>query len=502
MKKKLIYLKNVFFGKTLRIMKISIFLFFVCVFQVFAANNYAQSKKLTLTMENTTIVEALQAIEDQSEFKFFYNNQLVEVEQLVSVNANKDNIWDVLDQVLPESGITYHVVGKQIALFSNSNVSGETFIQQPESISGKVIDDTGIPLQGVSIFVKGTTIGTITDVSGEFHLKGVSSESVLVFSFIGMKTLEIPVGDQTSIDIVMEQDAIGIEEVVTVGYATQRKVNLTGSISTVKFDEEIENRPITNASQALGGNVTGVWVSQNSGKPGDDGAQIRVRGWGTMNNSNPLIIVDGVEGSFDQLNPSDIESISVLKDAASAAIYGSKAANGVILVTTKMGKRNEKMQINLSSYVGVQALGRRYDLITNSAEHMEMTNQALANEGSSPLFPDYLITEFKNGGDKFKYPNTDWFKELFTPAIIHEHNISIRGGSESISSFLSFNYLSQDGMVPSTKSERYGIRANLESNVTDWLIVGGRFNYIIKVSHLLSMHINSSVCNLTPCAIC
>ncbi|MCL4481341.1 MAG: TonB-dependent receptor, partial [Bacteroidetes bacterium] len=306
--------------------------------------------------------------------------------------------------------------------------------------------------------------------------------ATLVFSFVGMKSQEVAINGKTTVNIAMEEESIGLEEVVAVGYGVQKKVNLTGSISTVKFDNELTNRPITNGTQALGGKVTGVWVSQNSGKPGSDGAQLRIRGWGTMNNSNPLVIIDGVEGSFDQLTPNDIESMSVLKDAASAAIYGSKAANGVILITTKQGKNNEKMEINLSSYFGVQTLGRRYDVIDNSAEHMKLSNVALVNGGSSPAFPTSLISAFENGNDPYKYPNTNWFKVLFKPANIQEHNVSIRGGAAQTSSFLSFNYLDQDGMVPNTKSNRYGIRANLESNINKWLKVSGRINYSRRTS--------------------
>src|SRR5690625_495125 len=173
------------------------------------------------------------------------------------------------------------------------------------------------------------------------------------------------------------------------------------------------SRPITNATQALGGKATGVWVSQNSGKPGEDGAQLRVRGWGTMNNANPLVIIDGVEGDINQVNPNDIESISVLKDAASAAIYGSKAANGVVLVTTKQGSYSAAPTINISTYTGVQSLGRRFNLINNSAEMMEMLNTASRNVGGGDRFPEYVIDEFRNSNDKYKYPNTDWYKHLY-----------------------------------------------------------------------------------------
>uniref|UniRef100_UPI003F7083AF SusC/RagA family TonB-linked outer membrane protein n=1 Tax=Cyclobacterium plantarum TaxID=2716263 RepID=UPI003F7083AF len=289
------------------------------------------------------------------------------------------------------------------------------------------VDQNGQPIPGATVLVEGTNTGTATDIDGNFSIEAAEG-AVLLFSFIGYQSERITVANQTTLNITLIESQSSLNEVVVVGYGVQEKVNLTGAISTINFDDELTNRPLTNASQALGGTASGVWVSQNSGKPGSDGAQIRVRGWGTLNNSNPLIIVDGVEGSFDQLNPNDIENISVLKDAASAAIYGSKAANGVVLITTRMGKRNEQMQVNVNSYFGIQSLGRRYDVINNSAEHMELTNQALVNEGSAPLFSESLISEFRRGNDPYKYPNTDWFKVLFNTANIQEHNVSIRGG--------------------------------------------------------------------------
>ncbi|MEX2592852.1 MAG: TonB-dependent receptor [Anditalea sp.] len=336
-------------------------------------------------------------------------------------------------------------------------------------------------MPGATVLLEGTSTGTATDLDGQFTIDAPEG-AVLLISFIGYQSQRITIANQSFLNITLMESQSSLNEVVVVGYGVQEKVNLTGAISTVNFDDELTNRPLTNASQALGGTASGVWVSQNSGKPGSDGAQIRVRGWGTLNNSNPLIIVDGVEGSFDQLNPSDIESISVLKDAASAAIFGSKAANGVVLVTTKMGKKNEKMQVNLNSYAGLQTLGRRYDLINNSADHMELSNQALLNEGASPLFSEGLISEFRNNEDPYKYPNTDWFKVIFKTAPIQEHNLSIRGGSGQTSSFLSFNYLNQEGMVPNTGTQRYGMRANIESQVNDWFKISARLGYIRRDS--------------------
>ncbi len=464
----------------LKIMKLTTLLFFVALLQV-SAISYAQTR-LSLKFEKETLESVFSKIEANSEFSIFYKNELIKDSKEITGDYQDASVNEILDQILKSVNLSYTIKGKLIMIVPKSETENENNSQQQKTVTGKITDSTGGGLPGVSVTVKGTTNGTITDAEGNYTLSKVSENSTLQFSFVGMKTQEFAVGSQTTINAVLIDETIGIEEVVAVGYGVQKKVNLTGSISSVKFGDELDNRPITNGTQALGGKVSGVWVSQNSGKPGSDGAQLRVRGWGTMNNSNPLVIIDGVEGSFEQLNPNDIESMSVLKDAASAAIYGSKAANGVILITTKQGKNNEKLEVNLSSYIGVQSLGRRYDLINNSAESMKLSNLALVNGGSSPVFPDNVISAFENGSDKYKYPNTDWFDELFKPALIQEHNVSIRGGSQQTSSFLSFNYLNQDGMVPNTNTERYGIRANLETKINSWLKVSGRLNYSRRVS--------------------
>jgi TonB-linked SusC/RagA family outer membrane protein len=467
--------------KMLLCMKLTLVISLVAVLQTWAAVSYSQTTTLSISLKNATVQTVLQQVEDQSEFYFLYSRSLIDVDRTVDVQLKDAKITDVLNTLFRGTDVAYKVDGRQIVL-SRKSESSAFDMQQQKTVTGKIIDSTGGGLPGVSVVVKGTTTGTITDLEGNYLLGNVPANATVVFSFVGMRSQEIVVGDKTTINVTLADETIGLEEVVAVGYGVQKKVNLTGSISSVKFGDELDNRPITNGTQALGGKVSGVWVSQNSGKPGSDGAQLRVRGWGTMNNSNPLVIIDGVEGSFEQLNPNDIESMSVLKDAASAAIYGSKAANGVILITTKQGKNNEKLEVNLSSYIGVQSLGRRYDLINNSAESMKLSNLALANGGSSPVFPDNVISAFENGTDKYKYPNTDWFDELFKPAIIQEHNVSIRGGSQQTSSFLSFNYLNQDGMVPNTNTERYGIRANLETKINSWLKVSGRLNYSRRVS--------------------
>jgi TonB-dependent starch-binding outer membrane protein SusC len=488
MKKKCIWHTEPFpcFTKTWKIMRLSVFFLFVIVAQSWALDSYSQVTRLSLDMKDARVIDVLGEIENKTEFFFLFNQKLLDVERRVDIEVRQRKIEDILNELFAGTNVNYLVMNRQIVLTTAQPGSEEfkqqTAGQQQGQVTGKVTDHTGAPLPGVTVVIKGTTTGTITGNNGSYSLSIVPPNATLVFSFMGMRTQEIVVGSQTEIDVTMIVDAVDIEEVVAVGYGIQKKINLTGSISTIKFDEKIDNRPITNASQALAGNATGVWVTQLSGRPGSDGAQIRIRGWGTLNNSDPLILIDGVQGAISQINPNDIETITVLKDAASSSIYGSRAANGVVLITLKSGNYKDEIRVNIGSYAGVQSLGRRYDLIDNSVEYMNMWNQALANRGGSKLFSDDLINEFKNGNDPYKYPNTNFFDEVFETATITEHNLSINGGSQKSKYFMSFNYLNQDGIIRKTDSERYGLTLNLESKIKDWLTVGGRLNGMKKVS--------------------
>ena len=471
--------------KILIIMRLTTLALIVFSLQI-SASIYSQQTRLSLDIRNRSIKEVLYQIERQSDFRFIYESGKINLDKKISVRAKDQAVETILNRLFQKENIDYEITENNLILINPTEDSTEetktgTLSQQKKNISGIVLDDYNEPIIGTNVIEKGTTNGVITDIDGNFSLD-VPENAILQISYIGYVSQEIAVKDKQVFRIMLKEDSQSLEEVVVVGYGTQKKVNLTGAVSSIKFGQELESRPITNASQALSGKIPGLWVSQNSGKPGEDGAQLRVRGWGTLNNTDPLVIIDGVEGDFNQINPNDIESITVLKDAASAAIYGSKAANGVILVTTKAGGQNEKTQINFNTYVGVQMLGRRFDQITNSAESMELINKALVNESASPLFTESMINDFRNGGDKYKYPNTDWFEELYENALIHEHNLSIRGGTQKSTAYLSFNYLGQDGMIPNTSSYRYSVRANIDFNVNSWLKVGGRFNYMRRVA--------------------
>jgi len=485
-------MKNIGFGifhefrkrpKKLLKMKLTVVLLLAGLLQV-SAISYSQVTRLSLNISGKQVAQVLREIEEKSEFRFFYQREQVDVERRVDIHVVDETIEVILAQLFPGDQITHKIYADKLILIAPAEVITENpqLVIQPNRITGTVTDESGAPLIGVTVSVKGTSHGTITNAEGKYSLSDIPDGATLVFSFVGMESREVPVDNQTTINTSLVRSLIDIDEVVVVGYGVQKKVNLTGSVSVVDFNEIMESRPITNASQALGGTTSGVWVTQSSGLPGGDGAQLRIRGWGTLNNSNPLILIDGIEGSFGQLNPNDIENISVLKDAASAAIYGSKAANGVVLITTKTGKTNDKMEVSLSVYNGIQSLGRRYDMITDGAEFMRLTNQGHINNGRPAFYHEELIEEWENATDKYKYPNTDWFKETFTNAPIQEYDLSIRGGTQKTASFISFNYLSQDGMLPNNRADRYGIRANTDMNVNSWFKLSSKINYTRKVA--------------------
>lgn len=370
---------------------------------------------------------------------------------------------------------------------SSDNSFPYPILQQQKTITGTIIDEAGTPIIGANVIVKGTTNGTITDPDGKFSLSNVPDNTTLTVSYIGYLEQSVPLQGRSVFNITLKEDTQNLEEVVVVGYGVQKKVNLTGAVSTVKYDQELENRPITDASQALQGKITGVWANQHTGNPGEDGATIRIRGYGSLGTSdkttdpNPLVLIDGIEGKISEVDPNSIESITVLKDAASAAIYGSRAANGVILIETKKGT-GEKITLTYNGYVGVQTLGRKMDVISNSADYMELWNEALTNTGGSPLFPDDVIQAFRTGTDPYKYPNTDFSREIFRNAFTTQHTLSANVGSQKSSTYISLSYLNNEGIMYQTSSERYSLNLNNETKINNWLTLGGRARMQRRIS--------------------
>lgn len=350
---------------------------------------------------------------------------------------------------------------------------------QPINISGKVTDNSGQPLPGATVVVKGTTNGTITGSDGNYSLSGIQGNATLVFSFVGMTTQEIDVAGRPVLNVSLADETIGIGEVVAVGYATQKKVNLTGSVVAVDMTDVVESRPITSLSSGLSGLAAGLYVNQGTGRPGNDGATLRIRGQGTLNNSNPLVIIDGAVGNMNDLNPQDVESISVLKDAASSAIYGSRAANGVILITTRKGKEGT-MRMNYSSYLSVVQPSNFIRTVTNYADYMELINEGYHNTdpNAAKKFTQATIDLWRanEGVDPLKYPNADWTEEVFQQNINQNHNISMSGGTDKIRFFGSFGYLDNPGVIEKSGYERYTARVNLDADVKPWLNLGMNVN--------------------------
>jgi TonB-linked SusC/RagA family outer membrane protein len=456
-----------FSKKTIRIMKLTLFLSFVAFFQLFASETYSQLTKLTLKLEDVKISDVLKDIESQSEFFFLYSPKLIDVERKVSIDAENETIKDILINLFDDK-VKFSVLDRQIVLLPDGQ-SDEAFLEfQQRSIMGTITDENGNPLTGVTVLVKGTANGTISDPAGKYTITNAPQDATLVFSFIGMTTQEIPSNGQTVINIVLKSEAIGLEEVVIVGFGTQKKVNLTGSVASVS-EAEFQSKPITQSSQALAGLISGVTVSQGSGRPGYDASTIIIRGMGTFSSAgnNPLVLVDGLASSLDDVDPNNIKSISVLKDAASAAIYGTRAANGVILIETKRGQKG-KLQISYDNYVGWQKATELPQFL-ESWEFAELKNEANANEGKAQVYTDEEIAKFKSGSDPDNYPNVPHLKNMLTSGSGFQtnHNLSFTGGDERNTYLFSLGYLRQDGIVAGNSYNKYNFLLNTDSKLRD-----------------------------------
>lgn len=346
--------------------------------------------------------------------------------------------------------------------------------QQAGICKGLVKDATGESVIGASVVVKGTTNGTITDFNGNFSLDGIKKGDVIVISYVGYQTQEIK-WNGSPLNVILKEDSKTLSEVVVVGYGTQKKANLSGSVAMVD-SKELENRPIQNVSSGLQGLMPGVAITGTNGAPGQDAGKIRVRGIGTLNEAGPYILVDGIEtGTLSAVDPNDIESISVLKDAASAAIYGSKAANGVVLITTKRGKTGQT-KISYSGYLSFQNATNMIERM-GSYEYASLLNQALEAEGMSKRFNDTELQKFKDGNDPL-YPDTDWYDLAYKTGVQHRHNVNINGGSENVKYMASLGYLNQTGILPNAGREQFNARTNLDMKINKRLSARMNLSFI------------------------
>ncbi|WP_308993320.1 SusC/RagA family TonB-linked outer membrane protein [Mariniflexile litorale] len=465
-------------------MKISLFLFIVTFFQLQAETSYSQKTKIDLNFKETSLFEIIKVIENKTEFKFFYSKNELDLDRKINIQVKQQLITKILNSLFTDGSINYKVIDKQIILTTNKQKketsANDVIIQDQIKITGTITDKEGIPLAGTNILEKGTANGVVTDFNGSYSINVSNKNAILVFFYLGMKTEEISVGNQLQIDVVLEEDLLGLGEVVVVGYGTQKKINLTGSVDNVS-GKVLTTRPQTNSSNLLQGRLTGVNVTQPGAEPGLDSPNIRIRGFGSYGASNdPLILIDGVSGSLNNLSPADIETVTVLKDASSAAIYGARAANGVILVTTKRGKKGAPV-INFSTNISIQSPTRLPDFITNSVEYMEMLNTASANDGKPIPYTQANIDAYRNApaGSK-EYPNFDALDYWFQNATVKNHNLSVAGGGESNTYNVSFGYLDQNSMIPGYKFTRYNGLINNDLELSKWVTLGTTINLTSK----------------------
>jgi len=446
-------------------MKLTFILILISCLQV-SANGYSQT--VTLNLKLVELKKALATIEKNSSYRFLYSERKIANNEKVNINVTNATISKVLDLLLDGTNLSYKELGNNLIVIVQKDEAVQDIL-----VKGKVTDKSnGQPLAGVSIQIKGSTAGTSTDANGNYALN-VPNNTTLVLSFVSYDKVEMPVNGQTEINITLQPSTAGLSDVVVVGYGTQKKVNLTGAVATIG-SKDLANRPVTSVSNALQGTMSGVTVTASaSGQPGGDQATIRIRGIGTLNNASPVVVIDGVittSNNLDNINPDDIASISVLKDAASAAIYGSRAANGVILVTTKLGKKGVT-QISYSGYVGKQKANGLPDFL-NSWQAATLYNQALINEGKTARWTEAEIQKFKDGSDSYNYPNTDWLGLFYKGSGIQQnHYLGLSGGTDKSQYAFSLGAFDQDGLVKKTNFKRYTSRLNLSSSITNSLKV-------------------------------
>ncbi len=417
--------------RTFRIMRISILLLLLSVMQVFATDAYSQKMILSLDLSNKKLVDVLDEIEDKSDFYFLYNEKLVDLDKVVSISVEDQKIDEILNQLFHESDVDYTITDRKIILSPSDLSENQT---QQSNVTGAITDSSGEPLIGVTVVVKGTTNGTITDFDGNYTLSNVPDDAVVVFSFIGMSTQEVAVAGKSVIDVVLEEEAIGLDEVVAVGYGVQRKSSLTGSISQVK-DEDVSNRTITSAEQALQGKTAGVQIVTTSGAPGST-PLIRVRGYSSNSDMSPLYVVDGIiVSSISNIEPNDIESMEVLKDASAAAIYGAQAGNGVVLITTKKGKSgaNDWGQISYDFQYSSQSVA--------STPNLMNANQYAEYMVEGGFFSQSTVDAYWNGET-----NTDWISAMFKRSMMQKHSLSFSNGNDKSSFYTSLSYLDNNGI--------------------------------------------------------
>lgn len=446
-------------SKMLNIMKVTTLLFFLTLMQV-SAISFSQNR-INLKFDKERLESVFNKIEANSEYSIFYKNDLIRDSKEVTGEYRDALVFDVLDQVLKYENLSYTVKGKLIMIVPRDAENGERSNQQQKEVSGKVTDSSGGGLPGVSVVIKGTTIGTITDMDGKYSLPKVPENGTLQFSFVGMRSQDVAVGGKATINVTLVEESIGIEEVVAVGYGTVKKSDLTGSVASVKSDE-IKAFASSNVMQSLSGRAPGVQVSQNTGAPGAS-VSVRIRGTNSIQGSNePLYVIDGFPFSGSNptvLSNNDIESIEILKDASATAIYGSRGANGVILITTKRGKVG-KTQVDFESSYGFQSLRKKLEMM-DATEYAKFYNEQATNDKIAPYFTQDQINSFGKG--------YNWQDLVFQTAPIINNSLTVSGGTDKTKFSVSGTVFDQQGIITGSNYKKYSLRAYFTTEINKML---------------------------------
>lgn len=451
-------------------MKLTTLLLIVSLFQLQANESYAQKTKVSLDLKNVSLEKVLDKIESLTEFKFIYKDKEVDYQRVVSIEANKENITTILNRLFEGSNIGFKIIDKQIIIKPNHVSDNKNLIKasviddipQDTVITGIITDESLQPLPGANILEKGTNNGTQSDFDGKFSISVKNKNSTLVVSYLGYKTREIVLDDENNISVILIEDAASLDEIIVVGYGAQKKVTVTGAVSDIKT-EEIQESKTANLANNLTGRIPGLVINTRGGEPGRDNVSVRIRGIGTTGNTEPLYVIDGIpnRGSFERLNPDDIESISILKDA-SAAIYGAQAANGVILITTKRGKKGKTTFNYNQSYSVAQPTRRPF--LMNAEQYLTWIDEVNTRNGRPTEFQD-IVRQYRDGSiDSSVWGDTDWWDvvtDKWVPQI--QHALNVRGGSEKTQFYLSAQFLDQDALY---KGDAYGYKQyNIRSNI-------------------------------------
>lgn len=478
MKKNQLFKAGIYFAlkKILLTMRIILVLSLVCFMQSFATESFSQTARISISSQEMKLEKILLEIENQTKYRFAYNRNKIDVDKQYSANFKDSEINDVLDKLFRNSDISYTIIDRQIVLSKKS-----TEQTQQKTISGRVTDSSGVPLPGVTVVVKGTTIGTITDSEGNYNLANVPGDASLVYSFIGMKQQEVKVEGKTLINTVMGEETIHIEEVVAVGYGSMKKSDLTGSVATVK-GEEISQISAGNFETLLQGKVAGLHIINSNNDNPQGGATVRIRGMSSINGSNsPLVVVDGIPigdaGGINAVNPNIIESVEVLKDASATAIYGSRGANGVMLITTKRGSKGQPT-IWLNQKTNFSIFSKRLNYWKNPLEMAELTDEGRENAGLDPLYIGQkdtygtyypMLADIESGAWPY---HTDWPDYIFRdPAITTDTNLGVQGGSNDNQYYMSLGYYDGEGMQKKDDYEKISFDLSYEHTITDYLKV-------------------------------